>query len=701
MANRRKVVDAQSERKPVVSIVIPVYNRASLTRQCLHALQSTLSPESRCEVIVVDDGSTDLTRDLLVGHADSIRAITHAENAGFATACNDGASAAVGDYLIFLNNDTIPRAGWLEALLAYIDLHHRAAAVGAKLLFPNGTIQHAGVAICQDRYPRHIYVGFPGEHPAVNQSRRFQAVTAGCMLVRRETFKAVGGFDPAFINGFEDVDFCLRLGAQGQEIHYCHESELYHFESVSEGRFTHVEHNTELYRRRWRDHVVPDDLRYYVEDGLLSVSYKGRYPLRIAASPLLAAVSGEQKTETEVVDRLLDWRSRQVQELLSENLRLYVMSTESRSGDSITSLESMPYPSLQSSPGAVNSPSILSSGHPPARGRLSSDHLVSVIVPTKNGADLLRKHLPRILEQRGVNIEIIAVDSGSRDGTVDLLRHHGATVVSIDPRSFNHGLTRNLGASYARGRLLVFVNQSTMPADQYWLANLISPLDRDLELAGACSRVLPHEDADVLTRRDGLRDPSAAAERRRVAITGNLDYAALSHHQLRVFINFHTVSAAIRPQVLERIPFREVRMGEDVFWAKDVMEAGYAIQHEPSSVVFHSHRYSYLEILQRNVDDGMVNREIVGRTIAQTELVPMIEAMVHDDWGYLEQECRMPDQELDNWRLTSTLRRVSQIVGQYIGVNHDTLPSDLMSLLSLTERIKVEGLNYDAGTVTA
>src|SRR5262245_35673773 len=260
---------------PRCSIIIPVFNKASLTRQCLDALLGRAPEADDGEVVVVDDGSTDATPRLLAGYGSRVRVVTHPRNVGFATACNDGAAAASGEYLVFLNNDTIPQAGWLDALAGYADRHPRAAVVGSKLLYPNDTIQHAGVVICRDRYPRHIYAGFPADHPVVNKSRRFQVVTAACALLRREPFEQAGGFDPAFRTGNEDVDLCLRLGGLGCEVHYCHESVLYHLESVSEGRFKHVDANTRLYRERWAERVRPDDLQYYLEDGLLDVHYQG------------------------------------------------------------------------------------------------------------------------------------------------------------------------------------------------------------------------------------------------------------------------------------------------------------------------------------------------------------------------------------------------------------------------------------------
>src|SRR5207249_1560523 len=83
-----------------------------------------------------------------------------------------------------------------------------AAVVGRKLLYPDGTIQHAGMVSDQDGQPQHLYVGFPSDHPAVNKSRRFQMVTGGCFLITREAFDRAKGFDDEFVNGFEDVDLC-------------------------------------------------------------------------------------------------------------------------------------------------------------------------------------------------------------------------------------------------------------------------------------------------------------------------------------------------------------------------------------------------------------------------------------------------------------------------------------------------------------
>jgi len=304
-----------------VSIVIPVHGQAALTRRCLEALLPDLPPG--CEVLVVDDASGDETPALLREFDDRIRTLSLAENVGFARACNAGAEAAAGELLIFLNNDTEPRAGWLDALLRCADGQPQAEIVGAKLIYPNGTVQHAGVVFGQDGYPHNLYAGLPENHPAVERSRRLQAVTAACMLVRRAAFEQAGGFDAGYENSLEDVDLCLRIGVAGGEVHYCHEAVVTHLESASRGRRDRFARSVELYRRRWRESVRRDDLSIYAEDGLLEVEYPASYPLRFSISPRLAAIGDGREAE---IEKLLAAYSGQVSDLLAEVMRLSALA---------------------------------------------------------------------------------------------------------------------------------------------------------------------------------------------------------------------------------------------------------------------------------------------------------------------------------------------------------------------------------------
>ena len=240
------------------SIIIPVFNKVELTQQCVTNLADVTNGCSY-EVIVVDNASTDDTKAFLSKLGGDIQIISNPENYGFAKACNQGAAAANGRYLVFLNNDTIPKPGWLRALLNEVEGHQDVAIVGSKLLYPDNTIQHAGVVISRlFRTPYHLFVGVPENFPAVNIRKEFQAVTAACMLVRKETFEEVLGFDEGFVNGYEDIDLCLRVRQLEKKIVYQPKSCLYHLESQTSGRNTHDSANALRFIARW-EHLWLED----------------------------------------------------------------------------------------------------------------------------------------------------------------------------------------------------------------------------------------------------------------------------------------------------------------------------------------------------------------------------------------------------------------------------------------------------------
>src|SRR5262249_43297152 len=239
----------ESGMNPIASIVVPVWNRADLTRQCLDALQRTVHPRAH-EAIVVDNHSTDDTPALLASHALAPRVIRNDENLGFARACNQGAAAARGALVLFLNNDTVPTPGWLAPLVEILDREPDVAMVGSRLLYPESRlIQHAGVAF-DSPTPFHLWRRVPADWPPANVQCDVGAVTAACMLVRRSVFSELGGFDESYLNGFEDIDFCLRLGERGHRIVYCPRSVVLHYESMTEGRSQHDDRNFRLFSER-------------------------------------------------------------------------------------------------------------------------------------------------------------------------------------------------------------------------------------------------------------------------------------------------------------------------------------------------------------------------------------------------------------------------------------------------------------------
>lgn len=251
---------------PDVSIVIPLYNKVEYTTKCLEALvEHTTGP--RYEVILVDNASTDATPELLSQLEGDVRVIVNPQNLGFAKACNQGAAMARGRYVLFLNNDTEPQPGWLEPLIKTLDGDPAVGAVGARLLYPDGSLQHAGVTVTEDLQQGlplnclHRYHRLPADHPPANVRAEVQVVTGAALMIRRELFHEVGGFDEGYWNGNEDVDLCFTLGQQGWRIVYEPESCLVHHESVSgPERWRKVNENIQRLLQRWTGRIVPDEL---------------------------------------------------------------------------------------------------------------------------------------------------------------------------------------------------------------------------------------------------------------------------------------------------------------------------------------------------------------------------------------------------------------------------------------------------------
>jgi GT2 family glycosyltransferase len=224
----------EADAAPLVSIVIPVHNRLDLTKQCLDAIRAA-TPEPAYEVVVVDNASTDGTAEFLRTEeaAGRVRAAINETNEGFGGACNRGVEMGRGELVVLLNNDTIPRPGWLTPLVETLTSDTSVGIAGSRLLYPDGTIQHAGIVWDAAGRLTHVHRGAAGDDPVVMQRRDFAAVTGACLIVRRDTFFELGAFDPAFHMYVEDVDLCIRAWDAGLRVVYRPDSVVVHLENAS------------------------------------------------------------------------------------------------------------------------------------------------------------------------------------------------------------------------------------------------------------------------------------------------------------------------------------------------------------------------------------------------------------------------------------------------------------------------------------
>jgi GT2 family glycosyltransferase/2-polyprenyl-3-methyl-5-hydroxy-6-metoxy-1,4-benzoquinol methylase len=244
--------------EPKVSIVVPVHDQPELTLACLRAiaLDTTDVPY---EVIVVDDASGPELQAAL-GRVDHLRVLRNDENLHFLRTANRGAEAARGEYVVFLNNDTEVREGWLRALVETADADPTIGAVGAKLLLPDHRVQEAGAIVFSDGGAWHVGRGEHPDEPRLNYVRDVDYASAACLLVRADALAAVGGLDERYAPAYyEDVDLCFALRRHGLRVVYQPRAAVIHHEGSSHGTDVAVGvkayqvRNQEVFAEKWAD----------------------------------------------------------------------------------------------------------------------------------------------------------------------------------------------------------------------------------------------------------------------------------------------------------------------------------------------------------------------------------------------------------------------------------------------------------------
>ena len=454
-----------------VSIILPVPTWHSLARQCAGAVLNDMAAHPNAELLLVAPPGA-MSAIAMAGLGERVRLVQTSAPYQFAAAGNDGADAARGGMLVFLAHDLEPQAGWLDALLTAEGTHPEAAVIGSVLLRLNDTVENAGFFIGPEGAPIPRYRGFPAEHAAINRPTRLRAVAGAGMLVRRDAFRAVAGFDTAYRAALHDVDLCVRLGKLGQETRLCPESRLYHY-AAQEPADTAITGDTQLFRDRWRHQLPRDDVQHYLDDDLLSFTYGVSYPARIDVSPLLAMP--DQEAWEDKVTALLDERARQTADLLRDYTREVLARTDDTLQGSQPPIETLAKAKLRS---------FLASGQrltfpPVAHPR------VSIVIPLFNQAHFTYLTLENL---RGVPVsvpfEVILVNDASTDATARLLQHLDGVQVRTPETNRGFGETCNDGLAVARGEYVCFLN-SDIVVTPGWL----DALAETMETQPACGAV--------------------------------------------------------------------------------------------------------------------------------------------------------------------------------------------------------------------
>lgn len=262
-ARREGPLRLPASEAPRASLIIPAYNQLDYTLACLQSLADA-GDRTPFEVIVVDDASGDDSATALPG-IEGLRYLRNDRNLGFIGACNAGAAAARGEFLVFLNNDTTVRPGWLDALLATFESHPDTGLAGSQLVYPDGRLQEAGGIVFADGSGWNYGRFDDPAHPRYGFVREVDYCSGAAIAIRRTLFGALGGFDAHYAPAYyEDTDLAMRVREAGLKVRYQPASVVVHHEGVSSGTDLgsgvkqHQVANQAKFLARWREVLARD-----------------------------------------------------------------------------------------------------------------------------------------------------------------------------------------------------------------------------------------------------------------------------------------------------------------------------------------------------------------------------------------------------------------------------------------------------------
>ncbi len=245
----------------------------------------------------------------------------------------------------------------------------------------------------------------------------------------------------------------------------------------------------------------------------------------------------------------------------------------------------------------------------------------TIVIPTKNGGLLLKKVLEKVFSQKtDFSYEVICIDSGSSDESISIIKKTDAKLIQISPEEFGHGKTRNYGASLGTGEFILFITQDALPADDYWLDNMLKAIRLDDNIAGCFGKHLPYPGCNFMDKRDieGMFEGFGNTN----TIYKNEDEERYEkdagYRSILAF--FSDNNSCIRRSVWEKYPYPEVDFSEDQIWMRSMIEKGYSKVYCPYGAVYHSHNYDTSTYFKRYYDEFKALYRIHGYIIMDKKI---------------------------------------------------------------------------------
>lgn len=285
--------------------------------------------------------------------------------------------------------------------------------------------------------------------------------------------------------------------------------------------------------------------------------------------------------------------------------------------------------------------------------------------------------------------EVIIIDSGSQDSTLEIARRYPLRILEIPQDQFGHGRTRNQGVQSANGGIVLFLNADATPMDEYWLKSMVDDFKNDEKIAGVYSRIYPRPNCNPLRFWEILNEGCGERQVRYVNDFNN--YQQMKPRDKRMFLAFQSISCAVKKDFLLKYPFENIEFGEDLEWSKRIIEKGFKVVFEPRSVVLHSHNfyYSFMKTFKKYFDDARLNNRLLN--IWSWKDSPALAG--HVIYKILRDISYILSLNEDilykiGWLFYSPVIRAAELFGIIAGINSRYLPSRLQSVFSLVNEIK-------------
>lgn len=308
---------------------------------------------------------------------------------------------------------------------------------------------------------------------------------------------------------------------------------------------------------------------------------------------------------------------------------------------------------------------------------------VTIVIPTKNAGNLLDTVLKSIFTQKTkYSYEVICVDSGSTDNTLNIIGKYDVKLFEIKPYEFGHGKTRNFGASKGSGEYIIFITQDALPANEKWLENFIDAMKIDSEIVGGFGIHYPYEDCNVFDKRDlKLHFQGFGSDNTIYQLEDKERYEREEGYR-HLLAFFSDNNSCLKREIWEKYPYRDVDFAEDQIWARQMIELGFKKVYCPFAPVYHSHNYNIGTYFERYYDEykGLYQ---LHQYIMIDRWYKIFKAMMHHikvDSEYVK-TLNLSKKEIKYWKSYSRKRNFSRYIAGYLGGHYHSYSPRIKNFL--------------------